>query len=333
MLQLRFIALIAALLWACGPVTAQELSIDVTEAEGEDFDQAIDAAVLAGATVTSLSLFWDDLEAAGGEYAPKDDWPTIANGYYPDKDLALTLSLSVIDTLADRRPEDLRGLAWDDPVVIRRFAKHLEQVFRRLEDVEIRAISIGNEVDGYLRKPADIRAFATFMNKARAQINRFRAGVPVGTKLTFGALKREPYSWSPLISQSDAVMVTYYPLKADFSVQSNDQVRQDLRQMLNFAARRPLYILEAGYPSEGCGAGQDGQLEFVQTLLDEAGQEKARIPLISLTWLSDIPDAQVEDYVSYYGVEFACFRSYLASLGLRDRTGLPKLAYEWLANR
>jgi len=296
----------------------------------EPFEEAVAMVKAAGADVTSLSLFWDDLEDPGGQYAPAFDWPSLANAYYPRESMAVSLTFAVIDTRADRRRRDLRAKAWDDPDLLEAASAHIERVLSRMQSVEITSIAIGNEVDGYLSSSAEILAFATFLGNARRTIHKIRPGVPVGTKLTQGALSQNGRLWSPLLARSDAVMVTYYPTDGFSRVKPLDRVGRDLARLIRQAGDMPVYLLEAGYPSAGCGGSPEGQLGFVQQLLAFGDAHPETVRLISLTWLNDISLAEVEAYSEYYGVDLACFAQYLGSLGLRDRDGEAKPAMTWL---
>lgn len=308
------------------------LSIDITEAAGEDFGTAMAVALEAGAEATSLSLYWDDLEPDGPGYAPAFDWPAIANAVYPEQGLSLTLTFSLIDTVADRRRADLKGLSWDDPRVISAFTAHLREVLGRMEDTDLRAIAIGNELDGLLRDPSEIAAFARLLAAARAEVAQLRPGVPVGSKLTLGALTTRPDIWQPILAQSAALMVTYYPLDADFAARGSGVVAGDLGQLAALSPALPIYLLEAGYPSGGCGASEADQADFVRNLIATSAATP-RIALVSLTWLSDMAPQEAEALAGYYGLTDRCFTGYLASIGLRRNDGSPKPALEYLLAR
>ncbi len=324
--------LLVALFLIAAPALADlpgRLSIDITTLEGEDYSVAVALALQAGASVTSLSLAWDEIEPAG-TYAPVNDWPAIANSYYPGAGMGLTRTFSVIDTTADRRPADLKSLAWDDPVLIDRFNRHLTDVLSRMPEVELLAIAVGNEVDVLLTADTDIAAFARFVTAARATLQTLRPGVPVAAKLTAPALLTTPDRYAAIVVAGDAVFATYYPLQPDFSTRAPDAPATDLPALVAAAGGKPLYLLEAGYPSAGCNATPEGQEAFVKSLLATWRSESAHIPLISLSWLTDISPAETAAFGSYYGLTDSCFLSYLATLGLRDAAGQPKPALTYL---
>ena len=96
------------------------LSLDVNQAADGDFDRAFARAQEAGMEATTLSLHWDEIETAPGQYDPQPNWPAIANIYYPAFNTPISLALSPIDTNNERRPADLRGRPFDDPEVVHR---------------------------------------------------------------------------------------------------------------------------------------------------------------------------------------------------------------------
>lgn len=324
--------LLAQVLAIAAPGQAQTvpLSVDITAAAGEPWEDAVAIAREAGASVTSLSLFWDEIEPGGAGYAPAFDWPAIANAYYPSEGLALTVTFSVIDTVADRRRADLKSRRWDDPVVVDAFRDHVGDVLGRMPDTDIVAVAIGNEVDAHLSTAPEIAAFARFLAAARAAVHEIRPGVPVGTKLTFGALTGNPEKWRPLLRQTSGLMVTYYPLADDFSVRAPHAPVEDLPRIVAVDPALPIFLMEAGYPSAGCGSSPDAQQVFFETLIKEAGTHGDRIALVSLTWLTDIDETELDQYSAYYGVSDGCFRRFLASLGIRYADGTPKPALNWL---
>lgn len=302
------------------------LSVDITLAGGEDYGAAVQVIRDAGAQASSLSLFWDDLEPRPGVFAPEDDWPAIANVYFPTTGLQFTLTLSVIDTVADRRPADLHGMAWDDPAVIARFKAHATAVLERMPMVPLIAIAVGNEVDAHLTSDAEAQAYARFLTQARAHIATLRPGLPVAAKLTFAGLTANPDRWQPVLAAGDALFATYYPLSPDFAVRPLADVPGDLDRLLALAGGRPLWLMEAGYPSGGCGAPETAQRDFVALMRAEAAARGDSVALLSFTYLTDLPDAEARAYAAYYGIEGDCFRRYLATLGLREADGTPKPA-------
>ena len=119
-------------------------------------------------------------------------------------------------------------------------------------------------------------------------------------------------------------MATYYPVKSENSLKSPAEVRRDFGQMAETArkAKKPLYLLECGCPSGAlCGSSEAKQADFVRTVFAAWDKEEAILPLLSFTWLTDLPAPDVERYKKYYGVSTPAFADYLSTLGLRTWAG------------
>ena len=51
-------------------------------------------------------------------------------------------------------------------------------------------------------------------------------------------------------------------------------------------------------------------------------------PGATVLFMSDLPKAMVEFFGGYYGSQNAAFKAYLETLGLRERSGKPKPAWD-----
>ena len=311
------------------------LGIDVSEAAGEGFDRAFSVAREAGLQFTSLSLAWDDLEPRPGEFSADPNFLAIANQYYPAQDVPLALTIAPIDTNRDRRPADLAGRPFDDPEVIARFERLLDDVFSQVSDLQLVVLAIGNEVDATLGSDAGAWArYQAFYESAAAHARQLRPGLPVGVKMTMEALTGAGRELAQsLNASSDMILVTYYPLRPDFGVRPADEVAGDLSALASLYPDRPIGILEAGYPSSTTLASSEAQqAEFVRQLFRAWDAQGERIALLNFTWLTDAPPATIEAWTDYYGLDGPRFAAYLATLGLRHADGEPKPAFEMLAD-
>ncbi|MFQ5568475.1 MAG: hypothetical protein ACE5G0_02300 [Rhodothermales bacterium] len=311
------------------------LSLDVTMAERNDFGADFARAQEAGAHATSLSLAWDDLEPAPETYTPDPNFLAIANAFYPAQNTQIDLMIGPIDTNNKRVPSDLADKPFDDPAVIERFERLLDYVFDQIPDLQLTSISIGNEIDAFLGTDAAAWArYQTFYEAAVARVRARRPGLLVGTKAMFGGLMGEARPFLEAINQaSDVVMVTYYPLKSDFTVKDPSVVTTDFDALVAAYGAKPIYLLEAGYPSSAtCRSSEQKQADFIREVFRAWDAHADRIPLISFTWLTDLPRAAVESFETYYGLSDPRFAAYLQTLGLRtyEGEGRDKEAYRAL---
>lgn len=309
------------------------LGIDVTTAQDDDFQSALDLARAAGATINGLHLNWDDLETAPGVYEPEPNYLAIANAYYPTQGTKIALTIAPIDTTNLRLPPDLAERPLDDPAVVARFLDLLDWAFAQITDLDLVSISLGNEVDVYLgAEPSRFAQYETLFEAAAAHVRSQRPGVPVGVKATWPGLvglQREPLI--SLNRTSDVILVTYYPLEADFRVRDPATVAPDFAALTGIYPTRPLYFLETGYPSGGAASSVTGtpptqsspalQATFVREVFRAWDTHRDRIPIVKFTWLHEAPASDIAGFIQYYGVAAPGFRDYLATLGLRTRSG------------
>lgn len=306
------------------------LGIDVNEGDHGDFDDAFERVLDVGVDFVSLTIYWDDFETAPSTYAPEINWLKIANSYYSAAGLDLALVVAPIDTNVLRTPGDLRGLAFDDPEMIARFQSFLEYVSTQLPDIELLSISIGNEVDAYLGNDQALwDQYQIFYSETIDHIHSTAPDWRVGVKSMYpGLVGGQRDRLQALNSKSDVILVTYYPLEADFSVRPPGTVFTDFAQITSLYPDRPIHFTEVGYPSSTrLGSSEEAQAAFIRNSFAAWDDLAGSISVINFTWLHDISPAQVDFYAEYYGTHDANFLAYLGSLGLVHADGTEKAAF------
>ena len=310
------------------------LSIDLTWADNSDFGEAFVMGQSVGMQATNISLQWDELEPSPGEYTDPDAWLQNANEFFPTQNIAISLMIGFIDTNNLRLPDYLANKPFDDPEVIERFKRLLDYVFAKIPRLELTSLSIGNEIDGYLGTDEKLwQHYTNFFREVAAYAKTRRTNLVVGSKLGFGGLTTTAYELSrELVAASDAVMLTYYPLKPDFTVKNPDVVFDDFGSLVELFPNKPIYILEAGYPSSTLlDSSEEKQAAFVQNVFRAWDEHAARIKLIDFLWLHDIAPELVDELGNYYGLNDEKFQAYLATLGLRTFEGQDKKAFKALS--
>jgi hypothetical protein len=306
------------------------LSMDLTWAENSDFGEAFTLAKASGIQATNISLQWDELEPSPGQYTSPDNLLQNANSFFSTQDIAVSLMVGFIDTNNLRLPSDLAQKPFDDPETIERFKRLLDYVFTEIPDLELTSLSLGNEIDGYLATDKKLwQQYSHFFREASAYAKTKRASLIVGSKVTFAGLTGSAYTLSSsIVTTSDAVMLTYYPLNADFTVKNPRVVFDDFARLVQAFPDKPIYILEAGYPSSLLlGSSEEKQADFVQNVFRAWDEQAAYIKLIDFLWLHDIVPALVAELGGYYGLKDEKFLAYLATLGLRTFDGRDKQAF------
>jgi hypothetical protein len=300
------------------------LGIDVIEAEDGDYDAAMDIVQSVGAEVVSLSVFWDEIETEPMEYRPDPNWLEIANTYYSSRGVQVSLVISVIDTVNKRVPNDLANTPFDDPAMIERFRGLLDYVFSQIPDLELTSLAIGNEIDGYLGTDTDLwLQYQEFFEATSAYARTLHPGLLIGSKAMLSGLTGYAREELQALNQfSDVIMVTYYPLNDDFTVRDPSVVETDLAEVVAEYEGRPIFVLEAGYPSSSAsGSSEEQQADFVSELFRAWDAHASQIPVLFVTWLTDLPQSSVNDLSDYYSLTDHRFAEYLRTLGLRTYPG------------
>ncbi len=315
------------------PKGDRTLAIDVTDPADGDYDAAISTAIDAGAEAVSLTLFWDELENAPGEYQPDPNWLEIANAYYPTRKIALDLVINPIDTNQARLPKDLQSLPFDDPEVIARFNHLLDYVFTQIPDLDLVTFSIGNETDGYLgtnEKKWD--EYTAFFAATSAHARSLRPDLVIGTKGIFDGITGDNAShFQKINAYSDAIFVTYYPLNNNFTVREPDTVHEDFAKITAAYPDKDIYFLELGYPSsKKCDSSEEKQAEFIAETFHAWDTHNEQVKMINFAWLNEIPSSAVKEFENYYGFSNRSFASYLGSLGFLNEDGSEKASYRQL---
>ena len=294
-----------------------------------DYGAILSAIDEIGAQATSLSVYWDDLQR-DGVYVADPDWPAIAQAVYPPRDIRIQLTFSVIDTLTDRRPEELQDLAWDDPQNIERFVAVAQDTLDRMPDVTLVSIAIGNEVDGYLFG-TEVREYARFFQHARHALSKIRPDTPISIKVTWPGFRDRP-EIRALAQRGDVISLTWYPMNDAYQFLAPVDALAEMSYM-DAAADGPWELAEVGYPSNGCGAASEAAQSAFHEGLSDAAQSYPDLRLIQRVWSHDIPSEAVAAYAEYYQTDADCFRSFLGGLGLLTYDGTAKLAFDALTSR
>jgi hypothetical protein len=301
------------------------LGIAITLPENADYERAFSMVKEVGGTEVEISLAWDGIEIAPFQYSSDPDWLTIANLYYPTQgDVGVSLAINPIDTNVNRMPEDLKGLPFDDPLVIERYKRRLEFVFSQVPDLELTSFSIGNEVHAYLgADPGLWSQYQTFFKATAKYVRELRPGLLVGVKAMFEGLTGDASPNLLSINEStDLILVTYYPLKGNFKVKDPTTVRDDFRTLTQLYEGRIIHFPEAGYPTSSVlSSSEEKQAEFVREVFWAWDTYADQIQLVSFVWLSDVSSAEVEEWERYYGFQDRHFAEFLGTLGLRTSSG------------
>ena len=306
------------------------LAMQFNEADGEDFGNTVAVARSLGVRHTSLNMHWDGIETSPGVFAPDLNYLAIGESFYPQLGVSVEVGLSSIDTNNDRRPADLRDLAWDDPQVISRYNALLDWAELQMPTMDITSIAVGNEVDAFLATPSAWSAYGRFTEAVVAHARTLWPDATVGVKFTFDGLTgSQANQMAPAIAASDALMVTYYGLGGNFQVRGPRAPVADFDDLVQRFPGKEIQFLEIGYPADSrAGSSNAEQADFVTGMFEAWDQHPEVITSINFSFLTDFSPAQVDEFVAYYGVGSDAFRGYIGSLGLRQFDGTERPAFE-----
>ena len=314
------------------------LEIDITDAENGGYDQSIALIKEVGAESVSLSVFWDEIETSPGVFAPDPNWLEVANLYYLGQDFQLSLVISVLDTSEVRLPADLAGKSFADPEVIERFRTLLDYIKSQIPDLKLASLAIGNEIDGVLGNDSGAwEQYGVFFTQAAEYARGLWPEVPVGTKIMFEGLTGSTSEYARNLNQSsDVVMVTYYPLQGDFTVQDPEVILEDFDHISEMYSGDEIHFAEIGYPtSEINNSSPEKQAAFIHNMFLAWDEHASQITVLSYSWLTDLPQVSVKEYEDYYGLSDPAFGEFLRTLGLRtyhgngeDKTGFQVIQAE-----
>jgi hypothetical protein len=308
------------------------LGIDVTTSEDGDYKKAFTIARDTGSQVASLTLGWNDLETKPGKYGQDPNLLVVSNQFYPQNHTMINLTIAPIDGSDLYLPSDLTGAALDDPRVISRFESLLDYVFSKIPDLQLSALSLGDDVDVYLgRSQVLCQQFIRFFIETSRHARELRPGLVVGVDGTYrGMLGASRRCFDDINLHTDAVMVSYFPVNDDLTVEDPGVVYRDFQQIINEYPARHIYLMELGYPSStACNSSEAKQAVFVHEVFKAWDIYAYQIKLLSFSRLTDIPPSSVDYYLGYYGVNGPKFADFVESLGLRTfpSAGTDKQAY------
>jgi hypothetical protein len=292
------------------------------------FTEAANLAVGAGAGADFVSATWSDPEPRQRAYSLDTLAGDVAAG--AQRNLAVLVTLSVLNTTAREVPPDLAAAGFDSPAMRQRFHQLLDALRPRLAG-HVRYLSIGNEVDVYLAAhPREWAAYEALYGDALAYAHGVLPGVRVGVTTTFaGATGASAAQVARLNRLSDVAILTYYPFGDRFRVRPPTTAAPDLHRMVGVAGGKPLVLQEVGYPSAPeLASSEEAQARFVGEVFAAWRAIGAAIPFLSFFLLHDLPRSMCEDLSRYYGAGGdAGFTAFLCTLGLRHRDGTPKPAW------
>ena len=309
----------------------RQLAIDVSMASDNDYNKAFQLAKEVGIERIGLFQNWNTLEPSPRSYTGK--WLSIADDYYPAKNVSLDLTIAVIHTNHSTVPEDIGHKTLDDPEVIGRFKALLDFIFSQMPDTRFSSIVISSESDIYFGiDETKWKHFESFYKEIVSYIHSKKPGIPVATEFTFNGLTGQMKKKAQIINKlSDVIGVSYYPLSNDFKVNNPAVVAGDFDTIAAVYPDKPIVFYQLGYPSsEYIKSSEERQALFIFEVFHAWDKHSTSIKMIDFTWLHDTSPQKVDEMAGVYGISSRGFKEFIGTLGLRTYDGRDKPAYRRL---
>lgn len=295
----------------------------------ETMTRRFNQAAEPGATFFVANGEWAQLEPSPGRY--NLDSVTQLLSVAAPAGLRISYTLRIVNTIYRNVPKDLERAAWNDPRMKKRLEDLLQRIAPPLRD-HTDWFMIGYEIDGYFEKhPREFEAFVELYDFASARIKELIPGVRVSSTLAYSTgLRRLRGPLAPIDGHLDFLALTYIPIQPGFTVEPPDVLPRDFQTMKEYAHGRKIVFQEIAYPTASVSGGsEDRQAEFYRLAFQEFARDPAAFDAVNFMNLADLSDAAASQYVSFYGMRgHEAFKGLLQTLGLFDKNGRPKKAWE-----
>jgi hypothetical protein len=302
------------------------------------YQEALALARKSGVQVSHYYFHWGDIEKEPGIYDwTVPDYIVEANAL---EDLELSIVISVIHTsVRGRIPDDLVGLAFDDPLFVERLSSFFAAVAERYEG-QLDYLSVGNEVNNYFASRRDeIPAYITAFDETRNAIRAVNPDLPVG--IIFAYHDAETLDAIDIVQQlnrGDYIAYTMYLYNEGFHFRRDPaEIGEYLDRMVALAGDTPVVITETGWSTATLLEGsEEGQAEYTRQLFAALDERRDKIGFVSWFALHDPkPESCAEDIYLFFepGTEPAgefmeAFETFICYFGLRQSGGAPKEAWD-----
>jgi hypothetical protein len=286
------------------------------------FDQTLDTGV--GFVVANGN--WSQMETRKGQYK-LDSLNYLLS---VSRQLPVSYTLRVIDTVGRDVPSDLRGVRWNDGKMRDRLFALIDAMTPLLRD-RVRWFMLGYEITEYMnRHPEEANDFAALFEATKKHLQERVPGIKVSSTLMFSGIDQLEGRLSALDRQMDLLVLTYAPLEADFSVKDPSVVPADFEKMMQRAAGRKILLQEIGYPSSSVvNSSQAKQAEFYRLAFQQLDRNPQAFAAVNWMVLGDLSDSVTKQYSQFYGLKnVAKFEAVLQTMGMFDTHGQAKKSWD-----
>ncbi len=309
------------------------LGIDISQTGAMEYHRGLELAKDGlKAEVIDLHFSWDMLEGdTEGDYSPMYNFSYL-DPYYANYNVKVALTIAVIDTNALTVPSYLDDKPFDEMITsFNNLIDKLFDVFPKMLNNDVIALSIGNEIDVYLETSQDWQNWEQFYIQTSTYLKTINDQISLGSKITVnGILENYQTEAVSLNQQTDVVMLTYYPLNPDFTVKNYNVVHQDFETLAGIFTK-DIYMMELGYPtSDVCLSNEELQALFFEETFKAWDDNKDQYKLMVFSWLADFSDEGVDAFDDQFEISDDAFLEYLRTLGFLTYDGFEKLSFNFI---
>jgi hypothetical protein len=325
------------------PDPAHPVQTSATDAKWQD-------ARTAGLRIGRVHVAWSDLEPSKGVF----DLHLLTDALKELKTSGIRplVLIETVDSDGFSLPTDLDdgatayqlagGRAFDDPVILGRFAALLDAVVPALDAASTWALTVGNEPDSYLDRVGAttsqgkqwVSAVAHFLAAAREHTHKLSPQLPVTMTLRQSALAQGVTTLGPILTEADVASFNYYCQDASYQVEPASTVGAHLDQLLA-ATPREVVLQELGCPAglspSVLSATEAAQAAFFDAVISRMKAEprlRAAFVFQQIDWSPTLAKQYSDPYRSAYPKLADQVQESLATMGLmRWSDGTPRPAW------
>lgn len=312
------------------PKSGRMLGIKLPEGN-VGLDSALSTSRKIGNEVVEQMFKWNDVETNQGVFSdPGEIFKSMT--FYGDNQVNVILTIDLMNQTNWEIPEYLKSVKITQTKFISAFNEMIQWVLSEIpKNVTVIGISIGNEVDLYLKTDNEWQTYTDFYEAVSGQLRAINPEIKTGVKITFtnGVIDSHKVKTKIINNITDVVMFNYYPVnKTSYVVNNPDIVFSDFNTMVSEFNKKPIWILGMGYPSGEtfCKSSEVKQSNFYHHLFTAWDQNEPKIRLVLIDAFHDLAPQQIDSIKSISGFEpgFAEFQS---TLGIRTSNGIEKIAW------
>ena len=305
-------------------------------------------ALESGMSTGRIQIDWSELEPRAKNYNKKALENKLAE--MQKQNLQSFLLISAYDSNGPELPEDLKGMKFDNPTLIKRYNELMDWVIPMLVKYDGYLISVSNEPGNDFVKFPDLHdEILTFLKKVKAHIHTINENVAATITMAESNLNTGKTGMKQIIAETDVACWNFYGSQSVsdtpyFAAQSESQIREDVRQMLSSSGNKDIVIQELGMwsGSNRLNSSEKIQKRFFKTFFRKMEKED-RIRAVYVFQLVDWSPEVAEQYVQIFDEEnlpqeyVEAFAESLETMGLiRYEDGNRKLAWQefikWVKN-